>query len=205
MIFVLPGMGADHRMYAAPAWQRLKAARFLDWPEYQGETTIAAIAGRVITEAGIPDGATVIGSSLGGIVAAEIARTRKLKALVLIGGAVHPREVSKLLALIHPIAHLAPMSFIQAAAGKIPSELAEMFTQAQADFIRASCLAIFDWQGLDESIIQPVRIHGRRDRVVPLPSRVDLALDGGHLIAMTHAQECGSFLEAHHLVRSNEA
>lgn len=48
MLFLLPGMGADHRMYAAPAWQTLPEARSLDWPEHHGEATIAATAARVI-------------------------------------------------------------------------------------------------------------------------------------------------------------
>ncbi len=87
MHFLLPGMGADHRMYAAPAWQALPEARFIDWPEHHGEATIAAIASRVIAEAGIREGDTVIGSSLGGIVGCEIANQLHLRSLVLIGSA----------------------------------------------------------------------------------------------------------------------
>jgi hypothetical protein len=60
MLFLLPGMGADHRMYAAPAWQTLPEARLLDWPEHRGEATIAAIAARVIAEAGIRDAGHLI-------------------------------------------------------------------------------------------------------------------------------------------------
>jgi len=69
MILVLPGMGADHTMFSAPAWQGIAGARFLDWPAHRGEATIGAFADRVIAEAAIPDGATLIGVSLGGIVA----------------------------------------------------------------------------------------------------------------------------------------
>lgn len=196
MIFVLPGMGADHRMYGAPAWQRLKGARFLDWPDYRGEDSIPALADRVIDVAEIPDGATVVGSSLGGIVACEIARKRRLESLVLIGSPTAISEISGLLQLMRPCIPLAPVGFIQAAAGKIPGELTEMFSRGDPAFIRASCRAIFEWDGLDETIIAPVRIHGKYDRVVPLPRRVDLEIDGGHLIAMTHPEECVSFLEA---------
>lgn len=46
-----------------------------------------------------------------------------------------------------------------------------------------------DWNGLacDVTI---TRIHGKNDLVIPLPSEVLNPIDGGHLIAMTHAQEC---------------
>jgi hypothetical protein len=75
-----------------------------------------------------------------------------------------------------------------------------MFGRSQAPFIRAACNAIFDWQGLDESRIAPVRIHGKRDHVIPLPAKVDLVLDGGHLIVMSHADECVGYLKSHKLV-----
>jgi len=196
MIHVLPGMGADHRMYSAPAWHSFADTNFIDWPDYHGETSIAAIASRVISEARISEGDVVVGSSLGGIVGCEIAHAVSLKALVLIGGAKNKAEISGLLTLLHPLARLAPIEFIQISAGKFPGELTQMFNQSQASFIRAMCAAIFDWSGLDESRIRPLRIHGKQDHVIPTPAQVDLALDGGHLIAMTQADECARFLKS---------
>mgnify|MGYP001546008164 CR=1 FL=1 len=193
---VLPGMGADSTMYGDAQWRRLPNARFVDWPEHHGEKSIAAIAGRIVEANGIEDGEIVIGSSLGGIIACEIARLRDLRVLVLIGSAISPREISGLLALLHPLVSLAPVEFIQRAAGKAPGELAQMFAQSQAAFIRAACAAIFDWPGLDTTRIKPLRIHGTRDRVVPMPREVDLRVAGGHLIAMSHPKECTAFLEA---------
>jgi pimeloyl-ACP methyl ester carboxylesterase len=138
----------------------------------------------------------VVGSSLGGIVGCEIARTVSLKSLVLIGSAKNKAEISGLLTLLHPLARLAPIEFMQISAGKFPSELTRMFNQSQASFIRAMCTAIFDWSGLDESRIKPLRIHGTHDHIIPMPAPVDLSLDGGHLIAMTHADECVRFLKS---------
>lgn len=187
-------MGADHSLYAAKAWRSLADAHFLDWPVHHGETTIAAIAGRVVAEARISDGDVIIGSSLGGIVGCEIARTVSLKALVLIGSAKNKGEISRLLTLLHPLAPLAPVEFVQRSAGKYPNEITQMFCRSEATFIRAMCAAIFDWPGLDESRIKPIRIHGRHDRVIPCPEHVDLLLDGRHLLAVTHAEQCVQFI-----------
>lgn len=193
-------MGADHTMFSAPAWQRIAGARFVDWPAHRGEKTIADFADRVIAEAAIPERATLIGVSLGGIVACEIARKRRARALVLVGSAVHPREISSLLAKLQPLARFAPIEFVQRAAGKISHEVVEMFARGEPAFIRAACAAIFAWEGLDESVIAPVRIHGIHDHVILMPAAVDLALDGGHLVAMTHADECVDFLRQRRMV-----
>ncbi|MFT3829672.1 MAG: hypothetical protein QM691_08210 [Opitutaceae bacterium] len=191
-------MGADHRMYAAPTWHTLPDARFLDWPEHRGEDSVGAVATRVIAEAGICDGDTVLGSSLGGIVACEIANQIQLRALALIGSARSPSEIAPLLTVLHPLASLAPLELVRFSAGKLPGELSAMFAESQPSFIRAMCHAIFDWTGLNVSSVRPLRIHGRGDHVIPPPSDVDLLLDAGHLIAMTHADECVAFLQRCH-------
>ena len=115
---------------------------------------------------------------------------------MLIGSAKNKNEVSGLLALLYPLAPLAPVEFIQLVVGKFPSELTQIFNQTEASFIRAMCAAIFDWPGLNENRIKPLRIHGTHDRVIPMPADVDLALNGGHLIAMTHPEECVRFIKA---------
>lgn len=193
MIYVLPGMGADSGMYPGP-WRALPEVRLLDWPDYRGERSLEEVAARLIEKYTIPDGAVVVGSSLGGMVACEIARLRALRGLVLIGSAVGKEEVSGLLRVLVPLIDLAPLAFIQQAAGKIPNELTQMFTHAQVPFIRAMCRAIADWRGAEVGTTPVYRIHGRLDRVIPLPKNVDLVLEGGHLIAMTHADECCEFI-----------
>ncbi|WP_225919222.1 alpha/beta fold hydrolase [Actomonas aquatica] len=191
--YVLPGMGADQRMYAG-AWHRLPQVRFLDWPKESTASSLAELAVEVIAMAGIEDGAVVVGSSLGGMVAAEIAKRRSLQRLILVGSALQKEEVSALLRLLHPLVGLAPLSFVQRAGGKLPSELCTMFSEADAAFIRNMCRAVFAWEGLDHANVPVSRIHGRFDRVIPPPKDATL-LDGGHLIAMTHADACVEFIE----------
>ena len=192
-IYVLPGMGADSAMYAR-AWHTLPNCCFIEWPPYKKENSIEKIGQRVAEEAGIKDGAILVGSSLGGIVACEIAKLRNLRHLFLIGGAKRKEEINDFLALMHPLADLLPIEFIQRVAGKIPNEVTKMFNRSQAEFIRAMCKAIFEWPGLDDTVFKPERIHGKFDRVIPVPPDAHKVIDGGHLIAMTHAQECVDFI-----------
>ncbi len=167
---------------------------FIEWPVYAGESSIGSIAKRVAGEAKIDDGAILVGSSLGGIVACEIAKIRSLRHLFLIGSAKKKEEISGFLAAVHPFVDLVPMAFIQAATGKMPNEVTKMFSRSQPEFVRAMCKAIFEWPGLGDEALKPARIHGRHDRVIPVPPDAQQVVDGGHLIAMTHAQECVNFI-----------
>jgi pimeloyl-ACP methyl ester carboxylesterase len=189
MIHAFPGMGADRRMYPSP-WNTLPSFVVHDWPCYDGELSIADVAKKLAELYEIRDGDSLVGASLGGIVACEIAKIRKIKTLYLIGSAKSKNEVNLFLSILHPLADIAPISWIQFSAGKIPSDLTQMFADVDASFIRAMCSAIFEWDGFDSSNTQVFRVHGLHDFIIPPPQKVDLLVDGGHLISMTHAKEC---------------
>lgn len=196
MLYAFPGMGARRSMYAG-AWGTLPNCKFIDWPNFRGENSIAAIAKRITNEQRIQSGDVLIGSSLGGIIACEMATITAVRSIVLVGSAKKKEEISGFLSLIHPLVDLAPLAFIQRLAGTIPSDVAQMFSKGQAEFIRAMCRAIFEWEGLDDERVSLLRIHGSKDRVIPLPAGVQHILDGGHLIAMTHSQECVDIIKAY--------
>lgn len=194
MLHALPGMGADHRVFGNPAWHTIEPIRFIDWPQSHGETSIPQIATRVADENDVRPGDIVIGMSLGGIVGCEIANQVELRALVLISSAIHPREVPRVLAKLHPLARVVPFGAMRKCARALPGEVCAMFADSEPRFIRAMCAAIFRWSGLAPNRITPIRIHGRRDPVIPAPRKCDLRIDGGHLVAMTHAGECVDFI-----------
>lgn len=195
VIHALPCMGADHRLYPEP-WFRIPGFVSHDWLPYQGEQTLAEVALMIARTHDIQDGDSVVGSSLGGMVACEIAKIRRLDLLVLIGSAQNKDEIAPVLATLHPLAAHAPINELRFLAGMFSSELAQMFAQAEVSFIRAMCAAIFRWEGLGATSVRCIRIHGSKDLIIPPPGHVDLLLDGGHFIPMTHAKECVEFIEA---------
>lgn len=195
MIHALPGMGANRRMYPAP-WLRLPNFVAHDWTHYCGEKSLADIAQSTCQARNIRDGDSLIGSSLGGMVACEIAEIREIKILYLIGSAAKKEEINPLLSMLHPLVHIAPLDWLRFSAGKIPNDLTQMFSEADAAFLKAMCSAIFEWQGLADSAAQVYRIHGKNDLVIPPPTNADLMLDGGHLISMTHPAQCVEFIKA---------
>lgn len=194
MIYALPGMGADRRVFPG-AWQQVADVRFVEWTPYVSVRSISELAAAIADGEGIQDGDSLLGTSLGGMVACEVAKLRRIERLVLVASAVDRSEVSRLLVLLGPLAPLAPVNFIQAISTGVPAELARMFEGADHGFIRSMCRAIFAWDGPGVAHPGVIRIHGRSDPVIRCPAKADLAVDGGHLIAMTHAAECVAFLE----------
>lgn len=194
-IHALPGMGADRRMFPEP-WVTIPGFVAHDWECYSGEATLAEMAASMCTACDIRDGDVLIGASLGGMVACEIAKIRDIRTLFLVSSAAHMEEISRLLRLLQPLAQIAPLDLLRIVAGKMPQEAAQMFAEAEPEFIRAMCSAIFSWEGLGETDVNVVRIHGRQDMVIPAPPNTRLLLDGGHLIAMTHAGACADYIRA---------
>ncbi len=185
-------------MYPDP-WQTLPGFTAHDWMRHSGQTTLTQVACSMVESCHIKDGDAIIGSSLGGMVACEISKIRKIPRIYLIGSAVHKGEVSTLLSALHPLAKLAPFDLLRFSASKFPAELAQMVSEMETSFIRAMCEAVFQWEGLGASSTLAIRLHGKFDLIIPPPKIPDLLLNGGHLISITHAQKCVDF------IRSKEA
>lgn len=192
MIYVLPGMGADNTMYG-DTWRNLPNAVFLDWPCYRGEKSISQIAKRIIGEQNISGNDILIGSSLGGMVACEIAKSQGNKFVFLIGSARCKNEITLMFRLLWRLINIAPIKVIQWFCSKSSNKVARMFSCSHPDFIRPMCKAIFTWQGADATV-QTFRIHGKSDYIISSPKNPDLSLNGGHLIAMTNPKACVDFI-----------
>jgi hypothetical protein len=182
-------MGATSAMYGGP-WRDLPDSDAIDWPEYQGEKTIAQIAARLIAEHNISTEDSIIGSSLGGIVALEIHAIINLQQVVLLGSAVSRTEINPLLVALAPLAKITPLGLIQHLAGKSDALLPTMYAKVDADFVRAMCLAISNWNGYAGDTQAVTRIHGQRDHIIRCQTDATIIPNAGHLIAITHAKEC---------------
>ncbi|MCJ8330421.1 MAG: hypothetical protein MJH11_10605 [Lentisphaeria bacterium] len=193
MRYILPGMGASSAMYSGP-WRSLENTVFVDWPEMSGEITFATIASCLIDIHKINSEDQLVGTSLGGIVAQEICRQVNCNDITLISSATKREEINKFLIAISPLSEVTPIQFIQLLAGKSSPALNELFASVGPEFIRSACQELRHWEDSYEGEFNVKRLHGTHDHIIPCPNNVDLKLDGGHLIAMTHAQDCVDFI-----------
>ena len=196
MIHALPAMGTDRRIFPDP-WSTLPGFIAHDWPRHRGERTLSEVARRVAEVYAIRDGDSIIGTSLGGMIACEVAKIRRLRRVFLVGSATHKTQISRMLTWLHPVAGIVPFRLLQIGARRLPNLPAQMFGAVEASFVRVMCAAIFRWDGLGDLTVPCVRIHGRRDWVIPPPTGVEHLLDGGHLIAISHARECAALVRGY--------
>jgi hypothetical protein len=101
-----------------------------------------------------------------------------------------------LLLRLAPLSSVTPLRFLQLFASS-SGDLAKMFAQVDARFIRGACQQSDRWKGLPADLgLSDHRIHGANDKVIPCPADADLILPGGHLITMTQAAACAEFAAA---------
>ena len=194
--YLLPGMGASSEMYDSLKRELSFKVHFLSWPGYRNESTYREIAERIVEENGINDGDIIGGSSLGGMVALEIATIVNVRAVLLIGSAIGKNEINKLIVRLSALAYITPISLVKMLARKNENIVSQMFSKSNPDFIRSMCMYISSWPGYLGSADKVFRIHGEKDHIIDCPqSRCEIVINAGHLLAMTHAKECSEFIE----------
>lgn len=192
-------MGADSTMYPKRSYEYLQNITFAEWPEYKNETSLQAVAERVIEQYEIHSNMVVGGSSLGGMVAIQIAKIVKIKKVILIGSATEPKFINPLLQKLRGLSEITPVKFIQILAGKInisgKNELLTMFSNSDSRFIKAMCKALFHWEGLGEYSCEVCHIHGQLDKIISPPkNNVTIIPNGGHLISMTNSDVVAEYI-----------
>ncbi len=189
-------MGANSNMYFGP-WRKIGDCRFVDWPPYNQEKSVADLAGRVSKEYQINQDDTLIGSSLGGMVALEIAQLTGIQKVFLIGSAINTREISLLSKVSIPFANRPIIRISQWISSLSGKEVQQMYSKSDPNFIFAMSKAILNWQGFKGDPKTVYRIHGKKDHFISCPQDCEAIEKGGHLIAITHAQQCVDFIVKH--------
>jgi pimeloyl-ACP methyl ester carboxylesterase len=200
-ILLLPGMGADRRLHGK--LRPRHAIRPIDWPPFRPGGSLADYARSLIEREGIAAGDVIGGTSMGGMLALEIANQVRLRRVLLIASAASWRQVSPRLRRLSRLSPIAPFDLL-ALTPPLPMFpggqrlIAEMARHAAPAFLRWACGALARWDGYhgDPALIR--RIHGTRDRVIPPWGRPDVVVPGGgHLIALTHPAVVADFIDAH--------
>ena len=212
-LFLLPGMGADARLFR-PQLADLPNAVVPAWLPPRRRESLAEYARRfaAVIDPGRP--CFVGGASFGGFVALEMASHLNALGCFLIGSARGPSDLPARIRALRPLGRVIqvlPFRALGAASwlarqtvGRVSHPLTGSFLRqlqaADSEFLRWGTRATLTWvRSPATQAVRVYQIHGQRDRILPAGrSRAEVLLPGGgHLISLTHAPAVNDFLRRH--------
>ncbi len=200
IIYLLPGIGCDERLF-----DRIDLGGYhivkLRWPDFPKGCTLADIARELSAHVDATVPHVLVGVSMGGMVAQELASITKPEVVILVSSWTGPHEwpmfvrISARLGLHAFITHFTmwltwPVKRTLGRRDRSTDKLLwEMACAQTARKIRRGTGAILRWKG--STWKGPlVRIHGDGDRVIPLRFPVDHIVEGGaHIMVLMRAEE----------------
>jgi len=208
-LVLLPGLGADHRQWE-PQKQTFPGLLVPPWiPPLPGET-LRCYAARLAETIPSRKPLVVGGSSFGGMLAYEMARHLRPRALVLIGSCRSPKSLNRAVVSMGPILRRIPNWAIRVCKPLAPCGVqtfrnlkpefrrlcATMFQEADSGFVRWAIGAILAWEPTPMADTAIFQIHGQRDRMIRASAiSPDVMLpDGGHLINFSHTMQVNDFI-----------
>lgn len=207
---MIPGLGADKRMYA-PQLRAFPNALVLEHlPSCKGES-IADYALRFIPLINTTQPFVLLGTSLGGMVAVELSRVLQPQKIILIASVKNRSEMPyfirsmKYLHLHQPLSGNFYKRFNSLLISRLDnnrhSTVAELIYQMTADarpeFIEWAIDAVIRWDPPEDYRSDIVHLHGTKDLLFPY-SRIKNAIpvsNGSHVMNLTMSVEVNRILK----------
>ncbi|HMQ77269.1 MAG TPA: alpha/beta hydrolase [Flavobacteriales bacterium] len=208
-VHLIPGLGADHRLFAK---LRLPGHHLIahDWPVMPKGSTLADFASVLAAQVDAERPHALVGVSMGGLVAQELAALTGPQRVVIISSWKGPHEMPapiKVLRGTHP-EKLLSRAFIQRTkpflrwqmGANTPEDVAlldallEVHTAAQ---LQVQVAAVLQWNGPPRAVPGLVHLHGDRDHLMPLGPIRDAVVvkGGGHLMVHTLAPTISALVQ----------
>lgn len=207
-LVLLPGLGADHRIFESQR-RAFPGLRIVERTDPAPRESLSAYAARLVERFSEPGTPYVLGgSSMGGMVALEMARHLRPAALVLIGSASSGREVRGWLRAVERLAR--PLPDVAIAAGRSLAPIGaplfssasrvnrrlflEMLADTPTSFLRWASRAVVEWRPASLPDIPIHRLHGTRDTIIRPAEDATLLAGAGHLVNLSHPGATNAWL-----------
>ena len=208
VIYCIPGLGLDHRIFDKlniPSAQ----LKYIDFVEPEKQDTLASYAKR-LAEFIQDKEFSIMGMSLGGILAIEIARFLTPKRLFLISTIKNKRERPSIMKWMDKVAisnDRATKLVVDASIAFKPyydksdqegnQLFQEMLTKASPTFLNWGLKEISNWEYDEELNIPFYHIHGSSDIIFPLKNidKAETLKGGTHYMLYNNAEEISKRIE----------
>lgn len=203
-LYLLPGLGADTRMYRNLDCGPDAEVIALPWIAPGSAASLGEYAERLIAHYRPEPPYAVGGVSLGGMIAQEWAHRDKAEGLVLISTATSRTDMAVPIRAaaalrVGPVISKPLLRALGAAGDRFTTKSPEgralflrMLDESDADFLTFGARAVLDWE--PPGIHLPyVRIHGSADLIFPAASLSDAVLipGGNHFMIFDRGREIG--------------
>jgi hypothetical protein len=207
---MIPGLGADRRMYAPQLKVFPEAVVLEHLPAKRGES-IADYAQRFVPRIDTTTPFVVVGSSLGGIISMELSRLIQPEKIILLASVKNRKEMPhfirsmRYLKLHKPIkgglykrAHrLLVHRLSNRGEAEMAGVITEMLMDTPSEFFEWAIDAVIHWQPPVEYSSNIIHIHGTNDTLFPY-SRINHAIpvkNGSHILNLTMSHEVNRILK----------
>ena len=205
-IYFLPGVGCDMRLFSRITLSGHEM-KMLEWPPFPKGCTLEELAAEMRHSVDETMPHILVGVSMGGMVAQELALLTKPEKVILISTWTGPKEwpwhvhVAKALGLTWLIGGFTmrvtwPLKRILGQRDRATDKLLwDMATKQTAAKIRRGVEAVLRWQGTRWGG-RVARIHGTNDHVISIRFPVDHAVKGGgHIMVLNRPKEISRWMQ----------
>lgn len=206
-VYFISGLAADSRVFKYIQLPPNCESVFLEWiPPHKNES-LKSYSERMAEKIDTHEPFAVIGLSMGGMLATEIAKKLKPASTILISSVPSAKHFPFYfrIASASGFYKLVPLSLLKSAVvlkslfavsrSKHKIELQQMLKESNNDLIRWSIYAILHWQN-KELPSSYVHIHGSKDRMLPmrLTNPTHIIYHAGHTMVLTRPGEINRIL-----------
>lgn len=201
MLYLIGGLGADERVFNCINLN-IKT-QIIKWIEQKPDEELKSYANRLTEQINQGEEFGILGVSFGGIIAIEIAKLIKPKKLILISSVETSNQLPKHLISIGktmvfdilPNTLIKPprsiLGYLFGAENK--SLLYQIIKDTKPEFIRWALNTIIKWSS-DSNKTEIIRIHGTKDKLMPLKGNAIKVKDGGHFMIVDKAEQISEIL-----------
>jgi pimeloyl-ACP methyl ester carboxylesterase len=206
-IYLIPGLGYDYRIFEGLPLADYEVGN-LNWIEPQKHEPISNYALRLFD--GIPEEEDIvlIGHSIGGVIAQEIAAKRKISKIILISSVKSRAEIPGSFRLVKPLGlyrlmtkalSVKTVKYWGASNGLVSDVEIDLFKSMVSGhsntYLQWALRALSGWQSIElPSTTKLFRIHGTDDKTFPIEliDRPDVVIEGGsHFMVYAEAGKVG--------------
>jgi len=200
-LYLIGGLGADERVFK---YLNLNIkTKIIQWIEPERKEEISSYSIRLSKQINQDEEFGILGVSFGGIMAIEISKHIKPTKLILISSVEVKNQLPQKYVLIGKtqILKLIPNNLIKPPqpifnflfGAKNKELLKEIIRDTNPQFIRWALNTIINWSNEKKSS-EVMRIHGTKDKVIPLKGRAIEVKDGGHFMIVDKAEEISNLI-----------